>query len=295
MGTTWSVRIAALPARLAEAIAPAVEGVLARIVAQMSQWEPGSDLSRFNRAPPESWHTLPPEFAHVLAAARDVAARSGGAFDPAMGEIADRWGFGPSGLRARVPDGAPAGARRIDFEAPLRRARRSAAAALDFSGIAKGYAVDAVAECLRAMGLEDFLVEIGGELRGHGIKPDGQPWWVDLEQAPGVAVRPIRVALHGLAIATSADYRRGFEADGRRYAHTLDPRTGAPLDNGVASVTVLHAECMRADAWATALSVLGPDAGLTTAAREGLAMHIVVRAGRGAREVLSPAFAAMLG
>lgn len=293
MGTSWSVRIAALPGRLAETIEPAIHAVLDRIVAQMSQWEPESDLSRFNRAAPGMWHTLPPEFAHVLGAARDVAARSGGAFDPAMGALADRWGFGPSGPRTAAPDGAPSGERRIDFEPTLLRARRSVAAALDFSGIAKGYAVDAVAARLRDLGLADFLVEIGGELSGHGIKPDGQPWWVDLEQAPGVAVRPIRVALHGLAIATSGDYRRHFEADGRRYAHTLDPRTGAPLANGVASATVLHAECMLADAWATALTVLGPEAGAIVAEREGLAMHMVVREGRG-REILSPAFAAML-
>jgi len=295
MGTSWSVRIAAPPEALAAGIEPAIGAALDRIVAQMSQWEPESDLSRFNRATPGSWTSLPPEFAQVLGAALDVAARSDGAFDPAMGALADQWGFGPSGPRTRAPDIAGIGERRIDFEPLLLRVRRTAGAALDFSGIAKGYAVDAVAACLRAMGLEDFLVEIGGELRGHGIKPDGQPWWVDIEQAPGVAVRPIRVALHGLAIATSGDYRRHFEADGRHYAHTLDPRTGAPLANGVASVTVLHAECMRADAWATALTVLGPEAGLATAEREGLAMHMVVREGRRAREILSPALAAMLG
>ncbi|NIJ22300.1 thiamine biosynthesis lipoprotein [Sphingomonas naasensis] len=295
MGTTWSVRIAALPERLAPAIAPAVQTVLDRVIAQMSQWEPGSDLSRFNRATPGSGISLPAEFAHVLGAALDVAARSGGAFDPAMGALADQWGFGPSGRRVGIPPAVPGGERRIDFEPLLLRARRSAAAALDFSGIAKGYAVDAVAAALRAHGLDDFLVEIGGELSGHGIKPDGQPWWVDLEQAPGAAVAPIRVALHGLAIATSGDYRRHFEEGGRRYAHTLDPRSGAPLDNGVASVTVLHAECMRADAWATALSVLGPEAAPAVAAREGLAMHMVVRAAEGPREILSPAFAAMLG
>jgi thiamine biosynthesis lipoprotein len=290
MGTNWSVRIAGMPDRLSQSVEPAICAVLDRIVAQMSQWAPGSELSRFNRAAPGSWHTLPPEFAHVLGAALDVAARSGGAFDPAMGELADLWGFGPSGPRSSVPPAAATDVRTVEFDPLLFRARRSAGAALDFSGIAKGYAVDAVAECLAGLGLEDFLVEIGGELRGHGIKPDGQPWWVDVEQAPGAPVAPIRVALHGLSIATSGDYRRHFEADGRRYAHTLDPRTGAPLDNQVASVTVLHAECMRADAWATALTVLGP-AGAAVAEREGLAMHMVVRGGG---EILSQAFVALL-
>jgi FAD:protein FMN transferase len=291
MGTNWSVRVAGLPDRLTGAIEPALGAVLDRVIAQMSQWEPGSDLSRFNRSAPGSWQSLPPELAHVLAVALDVAARSNGAFDPAMGELVDLWGFGPSGPRDGIPSGAAPGSREIAFDPLLLRARRSVGAALDFSGIAKGYAVDAVAECLGGLGLEDFLVEIGGELRGSGIKPDGQPWWVDLEQAPGAAVAPIRVALHGLSIATSGDYRRYFEGDGRRYAHTLDPRTGAPVDNKVASVTVLHAQCMLADAWATALTVLGPEHGPAVAEREGLAMHMVVRGGG---ECLSPAFAAML-
>lgn len=294
MGTTWSARIAALPGRLAEAIEPGIRAILGRIVAQMSQWEPESDLSRFNRSTPGSWQRLPPEFVHVLDAALDVAVRSGGAFDPAMGALADRWGFGPSGPRAGVPPPEPISERRIELDSLLFSARRSAGAALDFSGIAKGHAVDAVAEYLHGLGLEDFLVEIGGELRGSGIRPDGQPWWVDVEQVPGASVAPIRVALHGLSVATSGDYRRHFEAGGKRYAHTLDPRTGMPLDNGVASTTVLHPECMLADAWATALTVLGPGAGLAAAEREGLAMHMVVREGRDAREIVSSAFAAML-
>lgn len=295
MGTSWSARIAALPGRLAEAIEPGIRAILDRIVAQMSQWEPGSDLSRFNRSTPGIWQRLPPEFVHVLDTAMDVAARSGGAFDPAMGELADRWGFGPSGPRASVPPNVAAGERRIELDSLLLRARRSAGAALDFSGIAKGYAVDAVAGYLRGQGLEDFLVEIGGELRGSGIRPDGQPWWVDIEAVPNAALPPIRVALHGLAIATSGDYRRYFEQGGRRYAHTLDPRTGMPLDNGVVSTTVLHAECMLADAWATALTVLGPGKGQVVAEREALAVHMVLRDGDGFCERLSPAFERMLG
>ena len=146
---------------------------------------------------------------------------------------------------------------------------------------------------LRSMELRDFLVEIGGELRGEGVRPDGQPWWVDLEPVPGSRLAPLRAALHGLSIATSGDYRRSFAHGGRDYAHTLDPRTGRPLDNGVASVTVLHPSCMLADAWATALTVLGP-AGMALAEREGLAAHMAVRAGTGFVEHLSPALQAML-
>lgn len=292
MGTRWSVRIVS-PGTAAEwraEIAPVLDGV----IAQMSQWEAESDLSRFNRGAIGTWHALPADFAHVLDAGLAVAAASDGAFDPTLGLLVDRWGFGAAGRRTTPPESTPAAAtgwRAIERDGA--RARRTAPVALDFSGIAKGFALDAVARRLRARGADDFLVEIGGELLGAGVKPDGQPWWVDLETPPGAPVAPLRVALHELSVATSGDYRRFFEQDGRRYAHTLDPRTGRPSESGVASATVLHASCMLADAWATALTVLGADAGIALAEREGLAARLVLHGGP-QRERLSPALQAML-
>ncbi|RYY46088.1 MAG: FAD:protein FMN transferase [Sphingomonadales bacterium] len=291
MGTTWSVRVVGG----APDLAPGIQAMLDRVVAEMSHWQPASDLSRFNRSEPGRWQMLPRRFEHVLAAALAVAEASGGAFDPAMGTLADLWGFGPLGPQAFPSDSAidaalaMSGARHIEQDGS--RARRRALAQLDFSGIAKGYAVDAVAEWLDGSDCRDFLVEVGGELRGAGIKPDGQPWWIDLEPAPGTRVAPIRVALHGLSVATSGDYRRAFTHAGKSHAHTLDPRTGRPLDNHVASVTVLHPSCMLADAWATALTVLGPQ-GMALADREGLAAHMAVRGGG---EHLSSALHAMIG
>lgn len=290
MGTSWSARI------VGGADAGGIQAVLDGVVAEMSHWEPGSDLSRFNRATPGEWQSLPPAFSHVLAAALTVAEASDGAFDPAMGALADLWGFGPSGPREGIPGDeaiaealARSGRATIEHDPRLLSARRTVRSQLDFSGIAKGYGVDAVAEHLLARGCADFLIEVGGELRGAGVKPDGQPWWVDLEAPPGAAAAPVRVALHGLSVATSGDYRRFFEHRGHRYAHTLDPRTGVPLANGVVSVSVLHAECMMADAWATALTVLGPE-GMALAEREGLAAQMLTREG----ELLSPALRAML-
>lgn len=290
MGTSWSARIVDAGPN-AEA---GIRTVLDRIIARMSHWEPDSDLSRFNRAAAGAWQQLDPELSRVLGAGLSVATASNGAFDPAMGELVDLWGFGPPGPRTGIPaaseitDALGGG---VEHDPALLRARRTGPAALDFSGIAKGYAVDAIAAHLRETGHADFLVEVGGELLGEGVKPDGQPWWVDLEPVPGIA--PIRVALHGLAVATSGTSQRNFVADGRRYSHTLDPRTGGPISNGVAQVTVLHPQCMLADAWATALTVLGNEA-LPVAEREGLAMHMAVRDGGGMREVISPALAAMI-
>ena len=154
---------------------------------------------------------------------------------------------------------------------------------LDLSAVAKGYGVDRLAFYLKSQGVQHYLVEVGGELRGAGLKPDGQPWWVVLEQVPGAdgaeAADELVLALHGLSVATSGDYRRYFERDGRRYSHTIDPRNGVPIANDLASVTVVHPQCMAADAWSTALTVLGAEQGLRLAERLGLAARFVARSG----------------
>lgn len=280
MGTTWSAKIVAPPAN----VQAEIEAVLATIIAQMSHWEPTSQLSRVNAAAPGTWHRIGPEFAQVMQIALDIAERSGGAFDPAMGVPVDLWGFGPPGPRVGLPTEAEIEAARaasgydaIDFDPLLLRLRLTRPVRLDLSGIAKGYAVDAVAARLRALGCLDFLVEIGGELLGEGIQPDGQPWWVDVETPPGVEAAPLRIALHGLAVATSGDYRRSFVAEGTTYAHTIDPRTARPATSGVASVTVLHRSCAQADAWASALMVASPHERMVLAEREGLEAHILLR------------------
>ncbi|PVX29685.1 FAD:protein FMN transferase [Sphingomonas pokkalii] len=298
MGTDWRLIVVDPP----EDIREIVQAVLARMIAEFSHYEPGSRIGRFNRLPLGRWHPLAPETIRVLDAAFAVWERSGGAFDPAAGLLVDLWGFGPAGPRANLPSaGAVAeargmsGAAYLEYDRGACRMRRREAVRIDLSGIAKGYAVDAVAERLVSLGIEDFLIEIGGELRGEGIKPDGQPWWVALEPVPGARLAPVRIALHGLSVATSGDYRRFFDFGGRRYAHSIDPRTGWPVANNVVSVSVIHREAMLADAWATALTVLGPE-GRALAEQEGLAVHMVTRAaaGDGFAEYLSPALSAML-
>ncbi len=272
MGTYWSLQAVAPPA----GAAPGVQAVLDRVVAQMSQWEADSDLSRFNRAAPGVWREVPAELAHVLEAALAIGRTSGGAFEPALGRVSEQWGFGSAGPVDRVPDRAPA-VGRVEFDAERGQARRSEGALLDLSGIAKGYGVDAAAEWLLAKGVRHFLIEIGGELRGEGIRPDGQPWWVDVELPPSWPGAGWRIALHDLSVATSGDYRRCFEVDGLRYSHSFDPRTGRPIVNGVRSATVIHRSCMMADGWATALTVLGPEAAIALADEEGLAACVLAR------------------
>ncbi|HEY0821572.1 MAG TPA: FAD:protein FMN transferase, partial [Rhizobacter sp.] len=187
---------------------------------------------------------------------------------------------------------ARAGWQRLTLQAG--RLRQPGGATLDLSAIAKGFAVDQIARLLHARGFGDHLVEVGGELRGSGVRPDGQPWWVDLQLPPGAEGLPgTRVALHGLAVATSGDYLRHFSDEGVSRSHTLDPRTGGPITHGLASVSVLHAECVLADAWSTALTVLGIEHGLACARERGLAALFVQRTSRGFVERLSPALEAM--
>lgn len=288
MGTSWSAQIVDAPPTCLQVI----EAVLARVIAQMSNWEAESDISRFNRAALGAWVALPKDLMTVLNAGLNMARISGGAFDPALGHAVDAWGFGPSQHIAPI---AAAGAPPWQaIEVKDGKACRLRDVSLDLSGIAKGFAVDAMAEALMAMGVRNFLVEIGGELRGVGVKPDMQPWWVDLESPPGLALPVLRVALCGLSVATSGDYRRFRLSAGRRQSHSIDPASSAPITNDVASVSVLHAQAMMADAWATAITVLGPEKGMALATREGLAVLLIRREGDGGREYMTPALAAML-
>lgn len=287
MGTDWSLQAVAPPA----ATLHGVQAALDLVVEQMSQWEPESNLARFNRAMPGTWCEIPAEFAHVVEVALDIARTSGGAFDPGLGRITEAWGFGGAGRTGRVPQsGEPDTDRTIDFDPRARRIRRGEAGALDLSGIAKGYAVDLAAEWLLDIGVRHFLLEVGGEVRGEGIRPDGQPWWVDVEMPPTSSIPPWRIALHDLSVATSGNYRRGFSAGGRHYSHSFDPATGRPIVSGVSSVTVLHRDCISADGWATALTVLGPEAAIALADEQGLPACIVA----GDREYLSRTWRDML-
>ncbi|MGC4250926.1 MAG: FAD:protein FMN transferase [Sphingobium sp.] len=288
MGTSWSARIVDPPADCAALI----EAVLARIIAQMSNWEADSDISRFNRLPPGQWMTLPDEMMAVLRAGLDMARLSDGAFDPAVGNMVARWGFGPGSDRNGAPPSSSPPWQAIEVEGA--RARRLSDVALDFSGIAKGYAVDAVAQALKTRSLRHFLLEIGGELHGEGVKPDIQPWWVDADSPPGLSVPTLRIALCGLSVATSGDYRRFRMEGGWRLSHSIDPATGAPIANDVAAVTVLHESAMLADAWATAITVLGQDRGMALATRHGIAARLIRRQDDRAQEYMTPALAAML-
>ena len=300
MGVTWTLRVLAPPETPDAAIGSAVAGALAKVVAEMSPWEPESDISRFNHAEAGSWVAAPLGLLEVVSAALAVAEASDGAFDPTLGRVVDLWGFGPAGAVAAPPqrealEAACAGWRDLRADLASGRLLQPGGLSLDLSGIAKGYGVDQAAQALKGLGLRDFLLDVGGELRGSGVKGDGQPWWVEVERPPDARfdAPPLLVALHGLSIATSGDWRRTYSAGGRSYSHTIDPRSRRPVERGPAAATVLHEACMHADAWCTALMAAGEDA-KALARNHDLAACIVSRGPSGGEEWVSPALERML-
>lgn len=277
MGTAWNVKVR-VPAAFDDAPLEAeIQAVLDRVDERMSTWKPDSELSRFNAAPAGAFE-VSEETADVVAAALRVWARSEGAFDPTVMPLVDLWGFGPAGREVEPPDEVALAAALAHCGADKLRVEGSAlhkeldALQVDLSAIAKGYGVDAVCARLGELGHEDFLVEVGGELRTGGNANGERPWRIGVDRPPppgagGLMSTPgtslyATVEVGERAVATSGDYRNWREVEGVRLSHTVDPRTGRPVANRVASATVLAPNCMEADAYATALMVLGEEAAL---------------------------------
>lgn len=304
MGTSWSVRLAVAPGTDLTPVQTGIDTVFSRIIDEMSTWVPSSHISRFNAAPADTFHRLPDSFFRVLSTALDWAARTDGAYDPTLGASVDLWGFGPeaNAKAGTIPEDTAvfsardrSGWQRVVLDRAARTARQPGGVSLDLSSIAKGFAVDEVSRFLLRFGITNHLIEIGGELRGEGLKPDGTPWWIELEKPrETTALGEMLLALVGCSVATSGDERRYFDVSGTRYSHTLDPRTGSPVAHDLLSVTVVARDCMTADAVATALLVMGPEKGPEFAEANDVAARFVRGGGARLVEQLSPAMAAML-
>lgn len=287
MGTTWSVQVAeALETPEQQQAVGKIAQLLADVDQSMSTYKSDSELSRINAAGPGRYRLSAPLFA-VLQLAKTINQGSDGAFDVTVGPLVAEWGFGNSDSPAKVPEQARidallenTGMDRIELDAKERELLVKQAVELDLSAIAKGYAVDRVALALIKVGLRNFLVEVGGELRANGVNKNGHHWVIGIE----TPVQSRRQAYSGVmlkhkSIATSGDYRNFIEVEGKRYSHTLDPRSGYPIAHTLASVSVIANSAAEADAWATALNVLGPEQGLRLANQQGLAAFFIVRDG----------------
>jgi len=292
MGTTWQVKVVAKSLSNGErqSIEEAAKEVVDSVDQKMSTYKPQSELSRFNDSTDSGQFSLSAATVEVLVVARQVYDLSKGAFDPTIGPLVDAWGFGPQEV-AGVPSQeeidallGQIGFNKVDVDEgqqtvskPLSQLR------IDLSAIAKGYAVDQVAAMLLEKGYQNFMVEIGGETVVHGNNEHGRPFRIGVERPSvggGRALLDV-LSLTDLAVATSGDYRNYREVEGIRVSHTIDPRTGRPIDHRLASVSVVHRSCTYADAMATALNVLGPEDGMALARSEKLAAQFVVRNAHG--------------
>lgn len=300
MGTQFSVKLAAGDAvNDAIQLEKDIEASLAHVEQMMSTYLPDAEISRFNSSTSTDWQKVSEEFCLSVEDALAVSALTDGAFDITVGSLVNLWGFGPGNIIDEPPANdtistmlKSVGYKHLQADCSQPALKKDIAAlALDMSASGKGYAADRVAGVLDAAGIENYLVEIGGELRLRGHKANNTSWAIGIE-APLPNQRRPHAILHltDTAMATSGDYRNYFEASGKRYSHTIDTRTGRPVTHSLASVTVIDDEGYRADAMATALLVMGPDAGMELATREGMAVLFLLRTENGIEELSTPAF-----
>jgi thiamine biosynthesis lipoprotein len=305
MGTTWSVAMLPNPAGTGTAgLGQRLQGRLDQINGLMSTYDPESEISRFNNRAGTDWFALSEETAEVIALSLEVSALTGGAFDISVGPLVELWGFGATARGERVPTETQVREALAQVGDDKIHLRRKPAAVrkqvpelrIDLSAVAKGYAVDALAELLERQGFSNFLVEIGGEIRVSGRRGDGSPWRVAIEK-PLEDTREVAAIfpLTGLALATSGNYRNFYVADGQRYAHTIDPESGRPVHHKLASVTVLDKTCARADALATALMVLGEEQGRQFCERHQIAAYFLIHENTSTVAYASPAFQRLVG
>ncbi len=287
MGTTYSITLPRLPASLSQAqLQREIDERLARVNREMSTYDNDSTISRFNRSDSTDWVAVPPGFVEVTRIALELSRLSGGVYDITVAPLVELWGFGAAD---RFDDRVPAddeialalektGYQRLELRTtPPAIRKQTPDLSINLSSIAKGYGVDVLADYFESLGLRDFLVEVGGEMRASGLSPRGDRWRIGVEK-PVAGRRSVQrtIEIDGQGVATSGDYRNYFEQNGIRYSHIIDARTGRPITHSLASVTVLADTAMRADGWATMLLLLGEEAGYELARRQDIAAYFIV-------------------
>jgi thiamine biosynthesis lipoprotein len=298
MGTTYHIRyVSANPRHEADKIKERVDAVLEQVNSQMSTYDPDSELSRFNQKRTTDPVVVSRSLETVVRRALEIADETDGLLDVTVGPLVNLWSFGPQQRPEVTPTAeelaaaqAATGYQHLSVENhQLQKAIPELY--VDLSTIAKGYGVDRVARLLEQMEIHNYLVEIGGEMRMKGAKPGNKAWRIAIEKPDNTQRAAQRIIEPGNnAIATSGDYRNYFEQDGVRYSHIIDPRTGKPIQHNLVSVTVLADTAMDADAYATALTVMGPERALEFAEQKGLAVLLITRENGDYKEYTSTAF-----
>ena len=275
MGSPYTVQIAGavLAEKQVDTLKAEVEDRLKEINRQMSHYQPDSELSRFNQAPPNTPFKASPEFAQVVRFSLELWRRSGGAFDPTLAPVINLWGFGEKTEQKRVPPPAElqnalnqTGAQHLSVTSNNELVKDIPGLTINLSAVAKGFGVDEMARVLQGKGLTNFYVSIAGEVMTMGCNARGTHWQVGIaapvshwnEDDPMAAV----ASLSNQALSTSGDYQKFFvDSQGLRLCHIIDPKTGWPVQHNVGGVSVVAENSMTADALATALFVMGPERG----------------------------------
>lgn len=304
MGTSYHILWVGQDSAVAADIQARVDRRLVEINRSMSTYDPDSELSKLNQgrlpAAGDGWIVVSADLFEVIRDAVDIYHKSEGLFDVTVGPLVNLWGFGPTPAINKAPGTdtiartlAQTGADAIELNPAISALRLKKPLYIDLSAIAKGWAVDELAGLLRTQGITRFMVEVGGEVRTSGRKPNGEHWRIAIER-PGTTLdaRSAELVIEPgeSAVATSGDYRNYFEENGVRYSHTINPFTGRPIVHRLASVTVIHDACGLADAWATALNVAGPERGMQLAEQQNLAVFMIVRDDQGFHELASSRF-----
>ena len=287
MGTSYSVQWTTLPESVDTAqLQQQIEIRLESLNDLMSTYIPNSQLSGFNRSRATGWHAVEPELAELTSLALEISEQSSGAFDITVGPLVNLWGFGPDQTEFSMPSQTEIeiAKRSVGYQhlqtrmQPAALHKKIVDLYVDLSGIAKGYAVDQIAEILDRNSVQHYMVEIGGEVKGKGKAPHGEAWRIGIESPqsrPGDVA--IILALSDVGVATSGDYRNFFEHEGTIYSHTIDPASGYPVEHQLASVTVVHPSTAVADAWATAFMVMGAKSAYAIAQEKDLAVVFITR------------------
>lgn len=284
------------------------EGFLAELESvdqAMSTYRDDAELIAFNEAPLDEWQPLSNELIEVLAISQSVAEASHGAFDITIGDVVNLWSFGPGARPETVPSDealaeqlAKVGFDAVEIDTQAMQARRTRDVFVDLSGVAKGHATDRVAAFLDQQGIEHYLVNLGGDLiaKGQRDTEEQTPWRIGIEVPEDGQQRAQHIIpLENMSVATSGDYRNYFEVDGERFSHTIDPRTGQPVAHRLVSVSVFHPSNAWADAWATALMVVGEDEAMQIAVDNNLKVLLLIRNGEAWQSLASLEFVNVFG
>jgi len=292
MGTSYSVQINANDTgNLNDALTNAIEDILNQVNQKMSTYIDDSELSQINSSSSTEWLSVSQELYDVISTANTISIKTDGAFDITVGPLVNQWDFGPDVRNEMIPPSDSTiqilseyvGYKQLDLRASPPEIRKlKADIRLDLSGIAKGYAVDKIADFLDHSRFENYMVEIGGELRAKGINNSEELWRIGIEK-PLTESREVHQIIHldSTAMATSGGYRNFFIINDVRYSHEIDPKTGYPVSHQLVSVTVLDPSAMVADALATGLLVMGPDDGVKLAARENIPALFIISSTNG--------------